>query len=214
MLDSTDPAQVRALEVRSTRERHAVHRLEQIGRHDRDEAMMDYFHDRVSKTIGADKAGSRFIAITDPSSRCTTSPTDQGFPHLFYGDPTISPRYSVLSPRHGAGSRCRYGRAQPDHEALAMVHACAADVPPMKTQAYNSALTMGLAEASRPRQGDDTPSDTVVDPGAWDEQLIAESTGKDDKGVIAIDGESIGDPRSMARSLFIDIRTEGEDDAR
>ena len=60
--------------------------------------MKDYFFARVSKAIGADKAGHRFIAVTDPGSSLEKVATKQGFARIFHGDPTIGGRYSVLSP--------------------------------------------------------------------------------------------------------------------
>ncbi len=60
--------------------------------------MKDYFFDRVSKTIGKDKSGHRFIAITDPGSSLQKTATKQGFARIFHGDPAISGHYSVLSP--------------------------------------------------------------------------------------------------------------------
>ena len=60
--------------------------------------MKDYFFDRVAKAIGADKAGHRFIAVTDPGSSLEKVATKQGFARIFHGDPTIGGRYSVLSP--------------------------------------------------------------------------------------------------------------------
>src|SRR5207253_10122725 len=57
-------------------------------------------------------------------------------------------------------------------------------------------------------------SKKIADFGAWAEQLIAESTGKEGKGLIPIDGEPLGDPSLYGDDrFFIDIRTEGEDDA-
>jgi transaldolase/glucose-6-phosphate isomerase len=57
-------------------------------------------------------------------------------------------------------------------------------------------------------------SERIADFGAWAEQLIAESTGKDGKGLIPIDGEPLGEPQAYGNDrFFIDIRTAGEDDA-
>ena len=66
----------------------------------------------------------------------------------------------------------------------------------------------------RPRQGDDILVRKIAGFGAWAEQLIAESTGKDGKGLILIDGEPLGDPSLYGNDrFFIDLRTEGENDA-
>src|SRR5215475_8914291 len=57
-------------------------------------------------------------------------------------------------------------------------------------------------------------SNKIADFGAWVEQLIAESTGKEGKGLIPIEGEPLGDVSLYGNDrFFIDIRTEGEDDA-
>jgi transaldolase/glucose-6-phosphate isomerase len=78
--------------------------------------MKDYFFDRVSKTIGKDKAGHRFIAVTDPGSSLEKVATKQGFARIFHGDPTIGGRYSVLSP-FGLVPAAAAGidSSQPDH---------------------------------------------------------------------------------------------------
>jgi len=56
-------------------------------------------------------------------------------------------------------------------------------------------------------------SKKIADFGAWTEQLIAESTGKDGKGLVPIDGETLADVSVYGKDrFFIDIRTEGEND--
>jgi transaldolase / glucose-6-phosphate isomerase len=75
-------------------------------------------------------------------------------------------------------------------------------------------LAMGLAGLEGRDKVTITSSEKVADFGAWAEQLIAESTGKDGKGLIPIDGEPLGAPSLYGNDrFFIDIRTEGEDDA-
>src|SRR5208337_3485285 len=56
-----------------------------------------YFFERVQQTVGADKAGSRFIAITDPGSKMQQVAERDRFRHIFYGLPSIGGRYSALS---------------------------------------------------------------------------------------------------------------------
>ena len=93
--------------------------------------MKDYFFDRVAKTIGADKAGHRFIAVTDPGSSLEKIATKQGFARIFHGDPTIGGRYSVLSPFGlvPAADR-RHRRSQPDQTHARDGALLRADVPP------------------------------------------------------------------------------------
>ena len=162
--------------------------------------MKDYFFARVSETIGADKAGHRFIAVTDPGSSLEKVATQQGFARIFHGDPTIGGRYSVLSPfglvpAATAGIDVRTLLAH----TLAMVRSCGPDVPPHENPGVQLGLAMGLAGLEGRDKVTILSSQKIADFGAWAEQLIAESTGKDGKGLIPIDGEPLGDARSMAR---------------
>ena len=177
--------------------------------------MKDYFFDRVSKAIGADKAGHRFIAVTDPGSSLEKIAKKQGFARIFYGEPTIGGRYSVLSP-FGLVPAAAAGfnvRSLIKH-TLSMVRSCGADVPPHENPGVQLGLAMGLAGLEGRDKVTISSSRKIADFGAWAEQLIAESTGKDGKGLIPIDGEPLGDPAVYGNDrFFIDLRTEGEDDA-
>ena len=215
VLDSTDPAQVRAMEKAVNLAKTLFIVSSKSGSTTEPNALKDYFYDRVSKTIGAAKAGHRFIAVTDPGSPLQTVAAAQGFARIFYGEPTIGGRYSVLSPfglvpaaAAGIDVRALIG------EALLMVRSCGADVPPQENPAVQLGLAMGLAGLEGRDKVTILCSTKVADFGAWAEQLIAESTGKEGKGLIPIDGEPLGDVAVYGDDrFFIDIRTEGEDDA-
>ena len=56
-----------------------------------------YFFAEMEKAVGAGKAGSHFLAITDPGSKMEQVAKGDGFRHIFYGDPEIGGRYSALS---------------------------------------------------------------------------------------------------------------------
>src|SRR5205814_3287951 len=88
VLDSTDPAQVRAMEASVNIAKTLFIVSSKSGGTTEPNAMKDYFFDRVSRKIGADKAGHRFIAITDPGSSLEKVATKQGFARIFYGEPT------------------------------------------------------------------------------------------------------------------------------
>src|SRR5712671_5942780 len=214
VLDSTDPAQVRAMEDAVDLAHTLFIVSSKSGGTTEPNAMKDYFFDRVSKTIGKDKAGHRFIAVTDPGSSLQKVATKQGFARIFYGDPAIGGRYSVLSP-FGLVPAAAAGidvRSLITH-ALAMMRSCGADVPPHENPGVQLGLAMGLAGLEGRDKVTITSSGKVADFGAWAEQLIAESTGKEGKGLIPIDGEPLGDPALYGHDrFFIDIRTEGEDD--
>jgi transaldolase/glucose-6-phosphate isomerase len=215
VLDSTDPAQVRAMEKAVNLAKTLFIVSSKSGGTTEPNAMKDYFFDRVAKTIGADKAGHRFIAVTDPGSSLEKVANKQDFARVFHGEATVGGRYSVLSP-FGLVPAAAAGidvRKLIKH-ALSMVRSCGADVPPHENPGVQLGLAMGLAGLEGRDKVTISSSSKIADFGAWAEQLIAESTGKEGKGLIPIDGEPLADPASYGHDrFFIDIRTEGENDA-
>jgi transaldolase / glucose-6-phosphate isomerase len=215
VLDSTDPAQVRAMEQAVDISKTLFIVSSKSGGTTEPNAMKDYFLDRVTKTIGADKAGHRFIAVTDPGSSLEKVATKQGFARVFHGDPSIGGRYSVLSPfglvpAAAAGIDVRSLIAH----ALAMVRSCGPDVPPHENPGVQLGLAMGLAGLEGRDKVTIFSSKKIADFGAWAEQLIAESTGKEGKGLVPIDGEPLADASVYGNDrFFIDIRIEGDDDS-
>ncbi|TMK07531.1 MAG: bifunctional transaldolase/phosoglucose isomerase [Alphaproteobacteria bacterium] len=214
VLDSTDPAQVRHLEASINIAKTLFIVSSKSGSTTEPNVMKDYFFARVSKAVGAGKAGHHFIAVTDPGSSLEKVATRQGFARIFHGDPAIGGRYSVLSP-FGLVPAATAGinlRALLKH-ALAMVRSCGPDVPPHENPGVQLGLAMGHAGLEGRDKVTILSSKKISDFGAWAEQLIAESTGKEGKGLIPIDGEPIGEAALYGQDrFFIDIRTEGEND--
>ena len=215
VLDSTDPAQVRALEKKVDIAKTLFIVSSKSGGTTEPNVMKDYFFARVAKAIGAGKAGHRFIAVTDPGSSLEKVATKQGFARIFHGDPTIGGRYSVLSP-FGLVPAAAAGidlRTVLKH-TLSMVRSCGPDVPPHENPGVQLGLAMGLAGLEGRDKVTISSSRKIADFGAWAEQLIAESTGKDGKGLVPINGETLGDPALYGNDrFFIDLRTEDENDA-
>jgi transaldolase/glucose-6-phosphate isomerase len=215
VLDSTDPAQIRAMQASINVADTLFIVSSKSGSTTEPNVLKDYFFARVSEAIGAGKAGQRFIAVTDPGSSLEKIATQQGFARIFHGDPTIGGRYSVLSP-FGLVPAAAAGidlRALLKH-ALSMVRSCGADVPPHENPGVQLGLAMGLAGLEGRDKVTILSSRKVADFGAWAEQLIAESTGKDGKGLIPIDGEPLGEVALYGNDrFFINLRTEGESDA-
>src|ERR1700746_3332100 len=215
VLDSTDPAQVRAMENKVDIAKTLFIVSSKSGGTTEPNAMKDYFFERVSKAIGADKAGHRFIAVTDPGSSLEKVAAKQGFARTLHGEPTIGGRYSVLSPfglvpAAAAGIDVRSLVTN----ALCMVRSCGADVPPHENPGVQLGIAMGLAGLEGRDKVTIFSSKKVADFGAWAEQLIAESTGKEGKGLIPIADEALGDVSAYGDDrFFIDLRTEGESDA-
>jgi len=215
VLDSTDPAQVRSMQASINVADTLFIVSSKSGGTTEPNVMKDYFFARVSEAIGADKAGHRFIAVTDPGSSLEKVATKQGFARIFHGDPTIGGRYSVLSP-FGLVPAAAAGIdiATLLQHALAMMRSCGPDVPPHENPGVQLGLAMGLAGLEGRDKVTILSSRKIADFGAWAEQLIAESTGKDGKGLIPIDGEPLGDVALYGNDrFFIDLRTEGESDS-
>ena len=215
ILDSTDPAQVRNLEAAIDIANTVFIVSSKSGGTTEPNVMKDYFFAEVSKAIGADKAGHRFIAVTDPGSSLEQVATKQRFARIFHGDPSIGGRYSVLSP-FGLVPAATAGidLARFIELTLAMVRSCGPDVPPHENPGVQLGLAMGAAGLEGRDKVTILSSNKIKDFGAWAEQLIAESTGKDGKGLIPIDGELLGDVAAYGNDrFFVDLRTEGENDA-
>jgi transaldolase/glucose-6-phosphate isomerase len=215
ILDSTDPAQVRALDKALDLSKTLFIVSSKSGGTTEPNAMKDYFFARVVETVGADKAGDHFVAVTDPGSSMEKVATKQKFARIFHGDPTIGGRYSVLSP-FGLVPAAAAGIDLAKFLDLAaiMVRSCGPDAPPSENPGVQLGLAMGLAG----RDGRDKvtifSSPAIADFGAWAEQLIAESTGKDGHGLIPIDGETLGEPAVYGSDrFFIDLRTADHADA-
>jgi transaldolase/glucose-6-phosphate isomerase len=212
VLDSTDPAQVRALQASVNIANTLFIVSSKSGGTTEPNVMKDYFFERVSEAIGAGKAGHRFIAVTDPGSSLEKVATKQGFARIFHGDPAVGGRYSVLSP-FGLVPAAVAGidiRTLLKH-TLAMVRSCGPDVPPHENPGVQLGLAMGLAGLEGRDKVTIFSSKKIADFGAWAEQLIAESTGKEGKGLIPIDGEPLGEVAAYGNDrFFIDIGTEGE----
>jgi len=203
ILDSTDPAQVRRTEASLTLGKTLFIVSSKSGGTTEPNAMMEYFFVRA----GA-KAAEQFVAVTDPGSSLEKTAKARGFAQIFYGEPTIGGRYSVLSP-FGLIPAAAAGINVSEFLSLAaaMVSSCGPDVPP----AENPGVQLGLALAAAAKHGRDkltfTASQRIASFGAWAEQLIAESTGKNGKALIPLEGEALGKPDVYGTDrVFIDLR--------
>ena len=97
VLDSTDPAQVKAFENKVDLARTLFIVSSKSGTTLEPNIFKQYFFERAKQTVGADKAGSRFIAITDPGSKMQQVAEGDRFRYIFFGLASIGGRYSALS---------------------------------------------------------------------------------------------------------------------
>jgi transaldolase / glucose-6-phosphate isomerase len=215
ILDSTVPAQISAVEKSVAIGTTLFIVSSKSGSTTEPNVLADYFFQRVAEKTGADKAGRNFIAVTDPGSSLEKRAKEQGFRHISYGVPSIGGRYSVLSP-FGLVPAAIAGIDVKELVAATrmMMRSCGADVPP----AENPGIAFGIALGAAAARGRDKvtifASPGLASFGGWAEQLFAESTGKNGKGLVPIDGEPLGRPELYGDDrLFIDLKLKGEDDA-
>jgi transaldolase / glucose-6-phosphate isomerase len=189
VLDSTDPAQVKTLENKVDLANTLFIVASKSGSTLEPNIFNQYFYERVKEIVGAENVGSRFIAITDPGSKMQQVAERDKFRHIFYGLPSIGGRYSALS-NFGMIPAAAMGLDTTKFlsSAQKMVEACKADFD-------NPGLTLGAILGTLANHGRDKitiiASPGIHDLGAWMEQLIAESTGKEGKAIIPVDRESI-----------------------
>jgi len=211
ILDSTDPAQVARVEksIKLTRTLFIV--SSKSGGTTEPNALMDYFFARVEEVSGQ-QPGVHFVAVTDPGSSLEKVARQRNFIHVFHGEPSIGGRYSVISPFGlvpAAAAGIDIGKLLA--AAGAMAHACGADVPPHE----NPGIQLGLALGAAARTGRDkvtlSASDQIEDFGAWTEQLIAESTGKNGRALIPLADEPLGKPDVYGDDrVFVDLALKGD----
>jgi len=215
ILDSTDPAQIRAIEKRVDLGKTLFIVSSKSGTTLEPNIYKQYFFERVRQTIGDDKTGSRFIAITDPGSKMQLVGERDRFRHIFYGLPSIGGRYSALSdfgiiPASAMGLDVETFLKRTQE----MVDACKPATPVDK----NPGVMLGLIMGSAAKMGRDKitliTSPGIGDLGAWLEQLIAESTGKQGKGIIPVDRETLGAPGVYGNDrIFAYLRLETAPDS-
>jgi len=211
ILDSTDPAQVRRVEKSINLTRTLFIVSSKSGGTTEPNALMDYFFARVEKVSGQ-KPGVHFIAVTDPGSSLEKVARERNFIHVFHGEPSIGGRYSVISPFGLVpAAAAGIGLEKFLESAGAMAHACGADVPPHE----NPGIQLGLALGAAARAGRDkvtlSASPQIADFGAWTEQLIAESTGKNGRALIPLADEPLGKPDVYGDDrVFVDLALKGD----
>ena len=215
VLDSTDPAQIKAVENKIDIANTIFIVSSKSGSTLEPNIFKQYFFERVKQAVGADKAGSRFIAITDPGSKFEQVAQADRFRHIFHGVPSIGGRYSALSD-FGMVPAAVMGIDAPKFldRADVMTVACSSCLPIDKNPGAQLGLILGVAARSGRDKVTLITSPGISDFGAWLEQLLAESTGKDGKGIIPVDREHLGPPDVYGDDrVFAYVRHESTADA-
>jgi transaldolase/glucose-6-phosphate isomerase len=213
-LDSTDPGQVATVADAIDPANTLFIVSSKSGSTMEPELLRAYFFARCEQAVGEGKAGARFVAVTDPGSKLEATAKQDGFAHIFHGDPTIGGRYSVLSV-FGMVPSAAIGI---DVDAFfktveIMTNSVGADAPPANNPGFELGAIMGTAAINGRDKLTLVPSPTLRPFGSWLEQLLAESTGKQGKGIVPVDLEPLGDPSAYGSDrVFVHLHLKGDSD--
>jgi transaldolase/glucose-6-phosphate isomerase len=215
VLDSTDSNQIRALDKRLDPATTQFIVASKSGSTIEPNSFKQYFFDRCTKALGQGPAGQKFVAVTDPATQMQRVAESDHFRAIFYGKPDIGGRFSALSnfgmvPAASSGiDVAKFLRT-----AHVMVRACGKDVPASSNPGVQLGLALGvLAKAGRDKLTV-IASPGISGLGAWLEQLIAESTGKQGHGIVPVDGERLAAPSAYGDDrVFVYSRLTSAPDA-
>lgn len=214
VLDSTDPAAVRhhaerldparTLFIVSTKSGNTVETL----------SLFRFFYNWAANALGIENTGQHFLAITDPGSRLAEIAQEHDFRTTFLNDPHLGGRYSALS-YFGLVPAALVGW---DLETLlnrALAMACDCEAADYTIEGTNGGLAIGAILAELARAGRDKMtlflSPTIASFGDWIEQLVAESTGKEGRGILPVVGEPVGPPAVYGDDrFFVYLRLDDE----
>lgn len=214
VLDTTDAATIRRIENTVPLEHTLFIVASKSGTTAEPNAFLDHFYAKMQEIKGS-HAGDNFIAITDPGTLMVEVARKKGFRDTFLNYTDIGGRYSALS-YFGMIPAALMGidiKALLE-EAREMMKACAADIAVNQ----NPGFVLGAAIGELAKQGRDKL--TLFMPkeietfGLWLEQLIAESTGKEDKGILPVCEKEMLDPSLYGDDrvfVYIDLPVTGSD---
>ena len=214
VLDSTDPAQIRRTESRLDLSRTLCIVSSKSGTTLEPAMLTEYFLDRVRQRVGAERVGSRFVAVTDPGSALEVKAHAVKFRQVWHGVPAIGGRFSALSnfgmvPAAVCGLDVRALLAR----ARVMAGRCGPAEPPDRNPGVRLGLALGVAAGQGRDKVTLVLSPPIRDLGSWLEQLLAESTGKAGRGLVPVTDEEVGPPSVYGDDrFFVYLRLEVEPD--
>ena len=174
-----------------------------------------HFRQAVERAVGAERAGRHFVGITDPGTSLASLGAADGFRRVFENPSDLGGRYSVgsffgLVPAALCGMDCG--------KLLDRVSQMAARCEAGPGVRNNPGGWLGAAIGALTLRGRDkltlAVSPEIGSFGLWVEQLVAESTGKDGKGIVPVVNEPLLEPDAYADDrLFVHVRLSGGDNA-
>ncbi|HKO60479.1 MAG TPA: bifunctional transaldolase/phosoglucose isomerase [Pyrinomonadaceae bacterium] len=216
VLDSTDPAQVKSVENKIDIGNTLFFVSSKSGTTLEPNIFKQYFFNRAQEVVGEKHAGKHFVAITDPGSKLRQEAERDRFRKIFLGDPSIGGRYSALSD-FGMAPAAAMGIDVTTFldRTRGMVEACRGGVAVKN----NPGAILGAVLGTAHKHGRDKltilSSSGIHDLGAWLEQLVAESTGKNGNGLIPVDREALAPSHVYDDDrVFVYLRLESAPDSR
>ena len=213
VLDSTVPAQIRTIEAKLNLEKTLFIVASKSGSTLEPNTFKQYFFERLSEKVGREAAGKQFVAITDPNSKMQKTAETDGFRKIFFGNPEIGGRFSALSP-FGMTAAAAMGLDAEDFlsRAQKMVEACKHENPEANEGAVLG-IILGVCQRNDVDKLTIFTSPEIYDLGAWLEQLIAESTGKEGVSIIPVDREPLLAPGDYSDDrVFAYLKLKGSTD--
>jgi glucose-6-phosphate isomerase len=212
VLDLTDPAAVLAWQKKLDPAKTLFLVSSKSGTTVETNSFFRYFWNWTAGCLGSQKAGEHFAAITDPATPLEEEARRLGFSAVFAGDPEIGGRFSALSPFCLLPALLKGIRVEALLEtAIVMSSECRREPDLMA----NPGALLGAIVGALAGKGRDKLT-LLLSPklgsfGLWLEQLVAESTGKEGKGIVPVDGEGAGPDGSYGNDrLFVLIKQKEE----
>jgi glucose-6-phosphate isomerase len=216
VLDSTDPARIKSIENSIDLAGTLFIVSSKSGSTLEPNIFKQYFFERARQVVGDAEVGNRFIAITDPGSKLRQAAENDHFRKIFLGVPSIGGRYSALSD-FGMAPAAAIGVDVVKFldQTSRMIKACGPDAGALDNPGVILGAILGVAHNQRRDKITFVASPGIYDLGAWLEQLLAESTGKNGHGLVPVDRESLGGPETYGEDrVFVYLRLESAPDAR
>jgi len=216
ILDSTDPAAVLSIKESLDLRKTIFIVATKSGGTIETISFMKYFYHLVKKNLGAANTGSHFCAITDPGSGLEKMARNLNFRAIFLNDPNIGGRYSALS-HFGLVPAAMLGISTKKLIERGMNAVVKFRASPLPEAGANSAAWLGAILGGFEKRGKNkltlVTSPEITYLGAWIEQLIAESTGKNGRGILPVDQEVPEEPdKYLEDRVFIYLKLQGKSD--
>ncbi len=210
ILDSTNPDQVKRAADMNPKGKTVFIVSSKSGGTTEVQVFLSYFY-QMMKEFAGDGAGKYFIAITDPGTELASQAVQMKFRQVIFADPNVGGRYSALT-AFGLVPAALMGV-----ELTTLLEKTKKMVKfyrPGMITGRNPGVVLGVLLAEANKSGKDKVTFIAEEPfrsfGSWQEQLIAESSGKEGKGIIPVDVEPLVDPKYYSNDrLFVYLKNDG-----